>query len=326
MDTPFATDVIPPPPPLRIISPGNPEFLPALHFVLRVPFEDHAATSTAVGDLLAAEKAGRLRLSPVYTDNTHHAVLNVLSPGASALLMLSRVRTAAPSGAMTACLQQAASFAQNRGCKLLEVLLDPGDIQDAAWHQPLARAGFHFLTHLIYLYSHCEHTTIPPNLLADVEWVNYSDSTHPLFLRVLEESYHGTLDCAELSGWRTTEEVLAGHRASGEFDPVLWWVALRSGSPVGVLLLHRLRNRAMEIAYLGAAQVVRGTGVANALVARALAQRRDHGATMLALAVDERNHPARRLYGRWGFRMFERRAVWIATGAQTPTGTDVGAS
>ena len=109
-------------------------------------------------------------------------------------------------------------------------------------------------------------------------------------------------------------DVLAGHRVAGAFDPELWSVAVREAQPVAVLLLSRLaRQEAVEIVYMGVAQVARGTGVADAVMRRAVEAAGRVGANTLALAVDLRNTPARKLYGRWGFVEFADRDAWIVT-------------
>ena len=113
---------------------------------------------------------------------------------------------------------------------------------------------------------------------------------------------------------RTAAEVLAGHRTSGLFDPAHWWVVMRESQPVGVLLLCGVPGRAaLEITYIGVAQPVRGTGVANALVKRAIEAVRSVNAGTLTLAVDRRNLPARRLYQRWFFRPIAMRDVFVAS-------------
>jgi ribosomal protein S18 acetylase RimI-like enzyme len=73
----------------------------------------------------------------------------------------------------------------------------------------------------------------------------------------------------------------------------------------------------VEIVYMGVAQVARGTGVANALLFQAAQIAGQRGARSLALAVDHRNAPARRLYARWGFAEFGVRDAWIATPCPT---------
>jgi ribosomal protein S18 acetylase RimI-like enzyme len=71
--------------------------------------------------------------------------------------------------------------------------------------------------------------------------------------------------------------------------------------------------KSLEIVYLGVAQPARKTGVANALLARAVQIARARNDALLMLGVDERNEPARRLYDRWGFLEAARKDVWIAT-------------
>jgi ribosomal protein S18 acetylase RimI-like enzyme len=133
----------------------------------------------------------------------------------------------------------------------------------------------------------------------------------------LERSYAQSLDCPELTGVRTTSDVLAGHRATGEFDPGLWSVAMRGEEPVGILLLAPIPNASIaELVYCGVAQPARRKGVAHALLLRALTLTRSVSATSLTLAVDHRNVPARRLYDRWQFVPFAARAAWIATPLQ----------
>ena len=68
---------------------------------------------------------------------------------------------------------------------------------------------------------------------------------------------------------------------------------------------------------MGVAQVARGTGVADALLQRAVQTAADVSLTTLALAVDERNTPALRLYRRWGFVDTGVRDAWIASSPPT---------
>ena len=82
---------------------------------------------------------------------------------------------------------------------------------------------------------------------------------------------------------------------------------------MGVLLLNGIaERRALEVVYMGVAPSARGAGVGDALLERAVKVASTVGASTLALAVDERNAPARRLYQRWGFREVGLRDAWIA--------------
>ncbi len=201
--------------------------------------------------------------------------------------------------------------AWQRSIKLLEALLPPGA---TALGTPLTEAGFVFLTRLLYLSRPVPGRPAPRPPAEDLEWVEYTPQREPLFQRALELAYQGSLDCPPLAGVRTAAEVLAGQRAAAGHDPKLWWTALRQTEPVGVLLLNELRGvRALEIVYIGAAPAARGTGVADALLRRAVEAGAQRSATNLTLAVDGANAPARRMYARWGFTQFAARDAWIAT-------------
>ena len=244
------------------------------------------------------------------------AALAVESPGRAALVFApERVGGHGVREATTACLAALQRAAWERSIILLELLLPP----DAP---PLARAvqeaGFRYLTRLLYLRRSVDVQAPPTDLLNDPEWVTYTPSRADLFAEAIALSYSQSLDCPELTGLRSMADVLAGHRAAGVFDPTIWSVALRDREPIAVLLLSRLaRPESVEIVYMGVAQVARGTGVANALLRRAATAAGRVGAKCLALAVDHRNQPARRVYARWGFEGFAGRDAWIATSPPT---------
>jgi GNAT superfamily N-acetyltransferase len=155
---------------------------------------------------------------------------------------------------------------------------------------------------------------IPPHATnASLSWITHDVAGDDIFLQALDLSYAGSLDCPEVTGLRSTRDVLTGHKAVGAFNPRLWWVVKSGDQPAGVLLLSPLRDAEMlEVVYMGVSQAFRGTGVANALMHRAVKAAGAAGATSLALAVDCRNRPARRLYERWRFRLTGARDAWIA--------------
>jgi ribosomal protein S18 acetylase RimI-like enzyme len=105
-----------------------------------------------------------------------------------------------------------------------------------------------------------------------------------------------------LNGRRNIEDVLAGHKAAGEFDPALWFLLLAPGGvPAGVLLLSRsTRTDALELVYLGLLKQHRGRGLGDVLMQHALASAVRIGSRRLSLAVDSQNTPALRLYHRHG--------------------------
>ncbi len=142
----------------------------------------------------------------------------------------------------------------------------------------------------------------------------FAPETEAEFRSVLQATYAGSLDMPELEGVRSLDDVIAGHRAAGRFDPERWLVGHLPGEPnaSAVVLLSEIPDRdAWEVAYLGLTPPARGRGLGLAALehARRLAAPHAH---RLELAVDRRNTPAVRLYRASGFRRFDRRAVHLA--------------
>ena len=122
------------------------------------------------------------------------------------------------------------------------------------------------------------------------------------FAVVLDRTYEETLDCPELNGKRTADEILAGHRGQGTFHPDFWWLAFDGSTPVGLLLLMEMSDAVTwELAYLGIVPEYRRLGLGREMTVHALYALRSQPATRMHLCVDERNTPARRLYQSLGF-------------------------
>jgi len=142
--------------------------------------------------------------------------------------------------------------------------------------------------------------------------------TDATLIAALESSYVDTLDCPELCGLRETADVLASHRATGIWDPSMWWVVFDDskageGQACGCMLLNRCpEQRAVELVYVGLAPSVRGRGVASRLLSMGIASAaRGPAADELTCAVDRRNQPALNLYGRAGFKPTADRVAFV---------------
>jgi ribosomal protein S18 acetylase RimI-like enzyme len=199
---------------------------------------------------------------------------------------------------------------RQRGACLAQALLGPGDAFRAA---PLLRAGYRHVTALWYLRHQGD---LPPDVLAApsrLTCVGWRQADPAVFGATLLRTYEDTLDCPEVSGLRTVDDVLAGHRAQGRHDPDLWWLALDGEVPVGVLLLSADSpdTSGWEVAYVGVVPEARRRGHARELVLRALLEARAAGVSEVFLAVDARNHPALGLYRALGFEPFDRREVLL---------------
>jgi hypothetical protein len=93
------------------------------------------------------------------------------------------------------------------------------------------------------------------------------DRVNALFCAALDASYVETLDCPELCGLRATADVLESHRATGQFDPNLWWVVSIGDTAAGCLLLNPCaESRTIELVYVGLGKLARGRGLGRALL------------------------------------------------------------
>ncbi len=302
---------------IRPIPAAHPDFRLALYRVFDIdPAARGGSQPQRCLPLLGASLGGRDRqdflLGAYDQRRLVTACLTLVSPGAAAMVMI-------PPGewrsgereALADLLGAVKTEAWKRSLALLELLVEPGHCMIA---EALSAAGFRHLTRLVYL----RRMVAEPHIMSvredDIQWVQYAPETESLFLSTLEQTYVQSLDCPELTGIRTTADVLAGHRAVGQFDPSLWWVAKRRQELVGLILLNRIPNDAgLEVVYVGVVCSARGTGVADALLARGIELAARVGAKELALAVDCRNAPARRIYHRWGFVETGQREAWIAS-------------
>jgi len=178
----------------------------------------------------------------------------------------------------------------------------------------LTRAGLPKITELDYLER---DTTRPIDLeppCLNLSWRAFGPETEEEFRLVLQSTYSDSLDMPELEGVRSLDDVIAGHRATGRFDPSRWLVGQVSGEPAAsaVVLLSAIPDRdTWEVAYLGLTPAARGRGLALAALEFARRLASPH-ADRLELAVDRRNTPAVRLYHDAGFRSFDRRSVHLA--------------
>jgi ribosomal protein S18 acetylase RimI-like enzyme len=225
-------------------------------------------------------------------------------------------RQAAPTSeeqAADALVRHAIGWLHSRGVKLVQCLLIA---EEEPLAEPLLRCGFQRITDLWYL----RHEDATPVACLDtparLNFVSFADAPRSLFAQTLERTYEGTLDCPEINGVRTIEEVLAGHQAQGRFDPGRWWLACDGEVPVGVLLMTEQPDSGdWEISYMGVVAEARGRGCGREVLLKALTEAWAAGVRRVVLCVDSRNRPASELYRRMGFEPYDRRAVYLAIAA-----------
>ncbi|MDB5327096.1 MAG: putative acetyltransferase [Phycisphaerales bacterium] len=257
------------------------------------------------------------------------AALPVMSPGHTVLLLLSPAGRSALAAELVAKCASAVIAALPAGHRpgpngalnsplngplngpLVQVLLDPSEGKAAA---ALEVAGLLPLATLMYLQRRLKRGAFAAP--AGLHFVHYSPESHDRFARAIEASYIDSLDCPPMRGMRPIDDVIAGHKATGDFDPN-WWFCLTDGpaadsNELGVLLLAPVTAQPMtELVYLGLAPEARGQKLGDELVKLALSIAADRGHELLTLAVDSNNGPALRLYYRHGMAEIARRVALI---------------
>jgi ribosomal protein S18 acetylase RimI-like enzyme len=235
------------------------------------------------------------------------AVLAVAQPGAQGQLLPPHATEETVSDRL---LAHANDWLESLGAKVVQVNLPE---EDRHCGDALVRAGFWRVTRLL----HFARETAGRGASADtvVRLLPYADVDPAVFAETLIASYEGSLDCPELDGVRTAEEVIDGYRGPAGPSPA-WFLSADDDDPTGVLLLAPGDAAdELELAYLGVVPAARGRKLGSALARAAVRIAADRGAARLTTGVDERNHPAIRMYDGEGFALTGRSVAYLRISA-----------
>jgi len=293
--------------------------------VVRIPAELRAeAASRLAGDGAGSIEAGRrlLQTAEAYgydlnnlwgsqcprSGRVHQVCLVTPAPGRTGMVFTSKPGDGEQHHALAAVVRQACEH--TLGIVLAQALLE---MEDVAAMTVMADAGFFRVGELLYLRRPWKQPSSQAKPWpADVRVRNWRTGDDPALIHALERTYTDTQDCPELRGLRDTHDVLASHRATGRFDPRLWWLLWQGDEPVGAMLLNPCPDQNhTELVYLGLAPELRGRGLSTALLRLGLSSLASMKQRTVTCAVDSRNAPARRLYERAGFGEFARRVAMV---------------
>src|ERR1051326_5794512 len=243
-----------------------------------------------LADLWIAERHGRILW----------AILPVVSAGRT-MLMFSppHVAPTVQQSVAPILIERVLGHFSGHEIQLAQVLADPGDESVIALYSSV---GFTRLADLLYLGRDLRRVEEPP-IAPGLHWENYGPARHQLFTETIVRTYEGSLDCPSLNGMRDIQDVMAGHKAVGQFDPKLWVVMCEGDRPLGVSLLNRSpHSEQVELVYFGLVPEARGHGLADVLMRHALCASLQANCKQITLAVDSDNAPAVKLYRRHGLK------------------------
>ena len=186
------------------------------------------------------------------------------------------------------------------GFSLGQCVRDVGDRRAGRW---LVEAGFRELGRMVEL----EHTLAEiPDETSLWKWSPWQPGDRDRFVRTMEQTLVETLDCPELTGFRTGDELLETHAAAGDTGPEMWrlYSAETGGrrEDIGLLLTTLdTSEKTLEVLYMGVVPSHRGRRLGRGLMNDALRQARDQGAVRVRLHASEANVYAMRTYEESGF-------------------------
>ncbi len=236
------------------------------------------------------------------------AIFSEIQAGRAAVVWPPRLavgETAATAGQLLAA---ALGFLAQGQVRVAHALIEPGSEEDGS---TLLAGGFEPLAQLLYLASSGVHfpRSRPSGRL---EYEPYRPANHGRLARMVEATYEQTLDCPKLNGVRHVEDILAGYRATGLFDPGRWLLVRHQQEDVGCLLLaDHPEEESWELVYMGLVPEARGQGSGKEITRYAQWLTRRAGRRRLVLAVDAANTPAIRVYSAVGFQVCNRRSVYL---------------
>lgn len=242
------------------------------------------------------------------------AVLILPNTGRSAMVFISPCRHREQGRAVTQLLRHVMPLCDDLEGYLIQILLEP---EQRIERTATLEAGFSHLADLGYLQKSLHHLSTPSELPEGFGVVLAEQVPPESLRRVILASYEQTLDCPALVGKRDIEDIIAGHKATGLYDPTLWFLLQdeREGRAAAAVLINPLLQQGgYELVYLGVDVAYRQRGLGRALLEYAMRQLTNHYTrSTLYLAVDLLNVPALKLYRGLGFRQTTQRSAFLAT-------------
>jgi ribosomal protein S18 acetylase RimI-like enzyme len=273
------------------------------------PTTERAGQLTAIAQLVADGKGGDLVLVAAYWQSRLcGAVLGQVLVGRAAVVWPPQLAAGQSATLAVELLDELHRQLAVADVCLAQALLEDSASDDAVI---LRAAGYEHAGDLLYMAA--ESASLPAELAElPLDMEAWSPANQDRLLDIIEATYRGSLDCPLVDGLRSTNDVLAGYRAVGNFRPEWWLLAQAQGRDVGCLLLaDHPEQEQVEIVYLGIAPEHRGRGWGLSLTRHAQWLAYRAGRSRVVLAVDAANRPAIAAYEAAGFVGWDRRSILV---------------
>ena len=265
-----------------------------------------------IATTLAALKAKKLSLSGLLEARKGDALAGVVwgsvLGGRVALVWPPQLATGESESTAIGLFTAIDDWMRTSDVQLANAFLVDDRSQDA---QRLKTAGFTQAAQILYLVS--EKASFPDSPIStELEFEPFSEAKQGRLAEIVERTYEGTLDCPSMDGKRDIDDVLAGYRQSGAYDPARWFLVRQKEKDIGCLLLtdHPAEDQ-WELIYQGIVPEARGHGFGLVMTRHAQWLTADANRSRLVLAVDAENKPAISAYAEAGFHQWDRRYVYV---------------
>ncbi len=271
-------------------------------------------SNQVIDRLLAANRAGNLDMQGLFHarrgDRLVGAAWGQPVPGRSAFCWPANIVASEPEETAQLLQNVVDRHLDSAGIALTQAILSARDIRNAL---RLTQAGYQHLADLDYLASSIDQFPMrPPCGALELSATVPVDPSR--IESLIDRTYEETLDCTDIDGVRSTDDVITGYRRTGVYRPEWWTIAQYQGQDVGcVFLADHPEHDQCELMYLGIVPEMRGRRWGDQLTRYAQWTTRCAARQRIVLAVDDTNWPARKLYERTGFTIWDRRSVYVRT-------------
>jgi len=178
--------------------------------------------------------------------------------------------------------------------------------------EELEDAGFEYVSDILTLIA--DEITFPMEAASGrlSFTIRPDDAAFEEMVPLFERTFEKTNDFPQLVGVVPAAEVLRSYQSGAGYRSDLWFFVQVDSENVGCLILaDHPEFEQLELLYLGVLPEHRGKKYAYSLAQHAQRTARQLGRRMVTVAVDSKNQAAIRVYSRCGFRLWNKKSLYL---------------